>query len=208
MKIHTKRAAVAILALMAAGCGATTKFVSTWKNPEVAPIPKAKGQTVIACVAVEDKYIRHDAEDALVAALNKRGQKGIPSYTLLPPGLKDEALAKAAFEKSGAKAVVVMRPIAADQQVSVSTTSVYAGPYYGGYWGGYYGYGWGRPYSATTVSTDTILIVETLFYSLEQNKLIWSGQSKTTNPSEVGSFVRELVEAAAWEMNKAKVFTK
>jgi hypothetical protein len=58
------------------------------------------------------------------------------------------------------------------------------------------------------VTSDTVLIVETLVYSLEQNKLIWSGRSKTTNPDDVGKFVRELAESAAWEINKAGVFKK
>ncbi len=194
----TKLATAVGIALILAGC-ATTSFISTWKNPEVAPLGKAKGETIIAAVAAADEYIRHDAEDTLAAELTKRGAKGVPSYTLLPPGLKDEAIAKAAFEKAGAVAVVVMRPLATDQQVSVSTTA-YMGPSYRGWWGGYWGYGWGSPYGRSAVYTDTVITVEILFYSLEQNKLIWSGRSKTTNPSKVSSFVKELVSAAVWEM--------
>ena len=200
----TKLATAVGIALVLAGC-ATTSFISTWKNPEVPPLGKVKGQTIVAAVAAEDEYIRHDAEDTLAAELTKRGNKGVPSYTLLPPGLKDEALAKAAFEKAGAAGVVVMRPLAAEQELSVSA-SVYTGPYYGGFWGGYWGYGWGYPYSASTVQTDTVIIVETLVYSLKHNKLIWSGRSKTTNPSKVASFIKELVSSAAWEMDKAGVF--
>ena len=203
----TKLAAAAGITLILAGC-ASTKFVSTWKNPEAAPLSKAKGQTVVACVVTDEKYIRQGAEDALADELTKRGHKGVASYTLLPPGVKDEVLAKAAFDKIGAKAVVVMRPMGASQEVSVATTTAYTSPYYGGFWGGYWGYGWGYPYSATTVQTDTVIIVETLVYSLEQNKLIWSGTSKTTSPSNVASFVKELATYAAWEMNKAKVFEK
>jgi hypothetical protein len=193
------------LALILTGC-ATTKFVSTWANPAVPPIERGKGNPVIACVAAQDKYIRHDAETALAAELTKRGQKGIPSYTILPIEVKDEAVAKAAFEKSGAVAVVVMRPVAVDEQTTVSTTAMYSGPYYGGFWGGYYGYGWGHPYASSYVTTETIIVVETLFYNLKDNVLVWSGRSRTTSPSNVASFVKELVSAAAWEMNKAGVF--
>jgi hypothetical protein len=39
----------------------------------------------------------------------------------------------------------------------------------------------------------TIVTVETLIYSLGQDKLIWAGQSQTTNPSKVGPFIREMV---------------
>jgi len=203
---HRMHGAAAIgLALILTGC-ATTKFVSTWANPTAPPVEKKKGQTVIACVAAEDKYIRHDAETALAAELTKRGQKGVPSYTILPPDVKDEALAKAAFAKAGAVAVVVMRPVAVDEQTTVSTSSMYAGPHYGGYWGGYYGYGWGHSYASSYVTTETIIVVETLFYNLKDNVLLWSGRSRTTSPSNVASFVKELVGAAAWEMNKAGVF--
>jgi hypothetical protein len=185
---------------------ATTHFASTWKEPSAARLGKMKGKTVVACVAVQDEYLRHEAEDALTAELNKRGVKGVPSYSLLPPGVKDEALAKAAFEKIDAAAAVVMRPVATQAKTSVYAGAYYAGPSYGGFWGGYWGYGWASPYGAVSVQTDTILVVETLFYSLEQNKLVWTGLSKTTNPSKVGPFIRELVASAVWEMNKAKVF--
>ena len=204
MSKMTKLAAAVGLALTLSGC-ATTTFISTWKNPAVPPLDKPKGQTVIAAVAAEDEYIRHDAEDTLAAELTKRGFKGVPSYTILPPGVKDEALAKAAFEKSGAVGVVVMRPLAAKEELSVSA-SVYTGPYYGGFWGGYWGYGWGYPYMGSTVQTDTVIIVETLVYSLEHNKLLWSGRSKTTNPSNVAKFVKELATNVAWEIDKAKVW--
>jgi hypothetical protein len=80
------------------------------------------------------------------------------------------------------------------------------GPSYGPYWGGYYGYGWGGAWSTgPDIRTDTIISVETLVYSLKQNKLIWAGESKTTNPSNVDNFVRELATSAAKEMKKAKL---
>ena len=58
-----------------------------------------KGKTIVACVATEDESLRHGAEDVLASELTKHGAKGVPSYTILLPGVKDETLAKAAFEK-------------------------------------------------------------------------------------------------------------
>jgi hypothetical protein len=81
---------------------------------------------------------------------------------------------------------------------------MYMGPRYGGYWGGYYGYGWGGAYGGgVDIRTDTIVTVETLVYSLKQNKLIWAGQSKTTNPSKIDAFVKEVATGAGKEMKKA-----
>jgi hypothetical protein len=91
-----------------------------------------------------------------------------------------------------------------DTSKEVVATSTYAGPMYGPYWGGYYGYGWGGAWGGgVDVHTNTIVTVETLVYSIPQNKLIWAGQSNTTNPTKVDSFVKELATAARREMVKA-----
>jgi len=203
MSYRRKLATAAACALIMTAC-ASTKFVSTWKDPTMPPLEKPLGMTIVACVAAEDKYIRHDAEDILAAELTKRGYKAVPSYTILLPGLRDETLARAAFEKAGAVGVVMIRPVGIDSEVSV--TAVRAGSPYGVFWGGYWGYGWGVPYAAASVHTDTILYVETLLYSLKHNKLIWSGRSKTTDPSKVASFIKDLVVNVAWEISKAHVF--
>jgi hypothetical protein len=52
------------------------------------------------------------------------------------------------------------------------------------------------------VRTDTIVTVEILIYSLEQNKLVWAAQSQTTNPSKVGPFIQELTDEVAAQLKK------
>jgi hypothetical protein len=46
------------------------------------------------------------------------------------------------------------------------------------------------------------VFIETLVFSMKQNKLVWSGQSKTTNPSNLDSLVREVADAVGNEMKK------
>jgi hypothetical protein len=190
--------AVAVLA----ACSMTT-YSSSWKAPDAQPIGKLTGQKVVAVVMARNTAARRSAEDSLVAVLNASGAQGIPSYTLVgEDAVGDEAKAKAAIEGSRAAAVVVMRPVAKDKEIR-STSSMYMGPMYGPYWGGYYGYGWGAAWApAPDIRTDTIVTVETLVYSLKQNKLVWAGESRTTNPSKVDAFVRELAAGAAKEMKK------
>ena len=183
---------------------ATTSFTSSWKAPDAQPMGSFAGQKVVAVAMSKNQAVRRSAEDTLVSVLNANGSQGIPSYSILGDET-DEAKAKAAIEKSGAVAVVVMRPVAQEKEIS-STPSMYMGPRYGGYWGGYYGYGWGGAWGGTEIRTDTIVIVETLVYSLKQNKLVWAGQSKTTNPSKVDAFVKEVAAGAGKEMKKAGLF--
>jgi hypothetical protein len=56
--------------------------------------------------------------------------------------------------------------------------------------------------SGGDIRTDTIVQVETLVYSLRQNKLVWGGQSKLTNPSSIDKTIEKLATAAAKELQK------
>jgi hypothetical protein len=111
-----------------------------------------------------------------------------------------------ALEQQGYQGVVVMRPVATTQEV-FSSPSTFREPHYGGFWGGYYLYGWGMPwpmaiYGPVEVRTATIVSVETLVYSLRQNKLVWGGQSETTNPSSVGRLIQDTARRAARELQR------
>lgn len=196
---------VAIVAAGLTAC-ATTTFTSSWKAPDAQPMGSLSGQTVVAAAMAKNVAVRRSAEDALVGVLNANGAKAIPSYSIVgDDAVNDEAKAKAAIEKSGAVALVVMRPVAKEKEIS-ATPTMYLGPRYGGYWGGYYGYGWGGAYGGTEIRTDTIVIVETLVYSLKQNKLVWAGESKTANPSKIDAFVKEVAAGAGKEMKKLGLF--
>ena len=50
--------------------------------------------------------------------------------------------------------------------------------------------------------TDTIVSIETLVFSLEQDKLAWAGRSETVNPEKVGPFIKELTAKVAVELKK------
>jgi hypothetical protein len=186
------------------GC-ASTSYTSSWRALDAQPLAPLAGKKVVAIVVAKNAATRRAAEDALAGAISAQGAIGVPGYTLISDELvNDEAKARAAIEAAKAEGVVVMRPVAKDQELRANTTTMYAGPSYGPYWGGYYGYGWGAAWAPSVdIRTDTIITVETLVYSLAQNKLVWAGESKTTNPSKVDAFVRELAAGAAKEMKKA-----
>ncbi len=196
------RALVATAAVAAAAC-ASTSFNSSWKNPAAEP-GNFKGKKVAALVVSKEEGVRYGAEDALARELTARGAVGIAAYSLIPKELiQDKDKAKEFLEKADVVGVVAMRVVGKDKEITSSPGGYWGGPAYATFWGaGYYGYGWGGVYSPGYIQTDTIVIVETLVYSLPQNKLVWAGQSKTTNPSKVGPFIHELVTKAGAEMKK------
>jgi hypothetical protein len=189
-------------ALAAAAC-ASTSFVSSWRNPAAEP-GSFKGQKVAALVVSKEEGVRYGAEDALARELTARGAVGIAAYSLIPKELvQDKDKAKEFMEKANVVGVVAMRVVGKDKEITQTPGTYWGGPAYATFWGGgYYGWGWGGVYDPGYLRTDTIVTVEILVYSLAQNKLVWAGQSETTNPSKVGPFVKELTAKAAAEMKK------
>jgi hypothetical protein len=122
-------------------------------------------------------------------------------YTLLADARPDEAKARAAAEQAGIVGVVVLRPVRIDKELS-STPATFSGPRYGGFWGGYYGLGWDAPWSVHggELRTDTVILVETLVYSLRQNELVWGGQSKTKNPANLDRLIEDTAKQVADEL--------
>jgi hypothetical protein len=176
---------------------ASTSFVSTWKAPDAQSL-RGEGK-VVTVVMTQNEAMRRGAEDSLAQEITKMGAQAVPGYTLIQnEPTETEANAKEALEKAGVGIVVTMRPTGVSQEISSSPTA--SATYWGG---GYYGYGWGAAYGPSMeIHTDTIVHIQTLVYSLKQNKLVWSGQSKTTNPGNVDSLVKEIIYAVADEMKK------
>jgi hypothetical protein len=196
------RAALLTAAALAAAACASTSFSSTWRAPDAKP-GTFRGKKVVAVFVSQDEALRRGVEETLAAELTRRGAEGVPAYSIIPtPEIRDEAKAKARITESGAAGVVALRLVGREQELSGSPAGYYAAPPYTGVWGGYWGYGWGGIYDPGYLRTDTVIHVETLVYSLEQNKLVWAGQSKTTNPESVDAFVKELVTKVAAEMKK------
>jgi len=205
--------AAVILSATAMSACATTGFVSTWKAPDAVRL-EPKGVKVAAVAMVRNEAARRAAEDALAREITARGAQGVPMYTILPEGRpENEQAARAALEGQGFGGAVVMRPVGRDKEI-VSTPVVYGGPVYGPYWGGYYGYGWGSPWgygppvAGADIRTNTIVSIETLVYSLRQNKLVWAGQSKTTNPAGVDQLVKETSALVVQELQKQGLLAK
>jgi hypothetical protein len=194
-------ASVAAVLLSTTGC-AMTKLTSTWVAPDAQPLNPDK--KAIAIMITDRESSRLAVEEELVKVMRGRGVNAIASYTILPAAVvRDTARAHAILIEEGVDAVIAVRVLGKEQQ----TTYTPGTAYYGSTWG-YWGYGWGGVYSPGYMSTDQIVTVETLVFSVSQNTLIWAGQSETTNPSKVDSFVGELAQVVGGELRKAGLVPK
>jgi len=175
----------AILLISNFATAGSTRFVSTWRNPVGGSISQA-GKKVAAFVLSSDQIMREGPEETLAAEMRRHGIDCFAGYTVLPGELaKDLEKAKAFVKKSGITGAILMRVVGKEDRTTYTPgTMWYSAPYYPTFWG-YWNYGWSAAYTPGYLRTDTILSVETLVYSVEQDTLLWAGKSETTNPKDV-----------------------
>jgi hypothetical protein len=116
------------------------------------------------------------------------------------PELDKAEKAKVWYEQAGVEGVVAVRPISAEK-VRTYTPATWTDPYYSSFWS-YYGYGWGSYYVPGTSREDTVVVVETLVFSVSRNTLLWAAVSETKNPKQLQQYVKDLVTATVKEMQK------
>jgi hypothetical protein len=191
---------VGALVLLFGACADSTTFTSTWKEPNAAGVTPV-GKTIAAVFVTRNESQRRAAEDTLARDLTARGAHGVASYTLLPNDQRGDAeAARARLKEAGADGVVMMRVVGQDQRVTYTPGTAYPS-YYNGF-GPYWGYGWQTAYQPGYLQTDTLISVATLLYSLRQDKLLWGGTSRTTNPENLNALITEVADATAKEMTK------
>jgi hypothetical protein len=199
MKSLIRLVSIGLFATVAA-CASTT-FVSTWKAPDAQALDP-RGHKVAAVFISSDEAGRRIAEDVLVRKLSEHGAQGVATYSLIPSAkLSDMSFVKQRLAEEGVDGVLTLRVIDEKERttITVAGPSPVFDPYYWRF-SDYWGYGWGYPYEPARVSTETVLRVEALVYSLQRDELLWAGTSRTVNPSNLEKFVARLADQAAEEM--------
>jgi hypothetical protein len=194
----TTRAVAGVLlvsvAVIAAGGCYSTNIRESWAAPDLQPPLDFDKMLVVFMDPTE--RTRRAAEESLVRRLGD--DRAVASYTLLTGDEVENAEAnrdaiRQELDAAGFDAAVTMRLVSEEQTLNYTPGMTYPA-YYGGFYG-YYGWGWGYAYSPGYVSTDTVVSVETNLYSLDEDRLIWSGVTETFNPGDIGSMVNDIADA-------------
>jgi len=183
---------------------AQAKYVTSWKNPEAQPA-NWKGKKVLALVRTLQTKARLAAEQAMVHELHLLGIDALQAMSLVPPEAeKNRELARKFLTEAGIAGVVVMQVIEVKEEIlfgggqTSSLTPSYATFYSA------WETGWSAvPFGPAAASRKAMLVVETLIYSIDQDRLIWRGTSETTDPQRVDEIMRELMGATGKELRKA-----
>lgn len=202
---------VAALGLLA-GCAAPTRLNAQWLNPQFGARPLA-GKVLVIGIA-PDGTTRRVFEDLMVGELVARGASAVPSYRFLPAdGPATQPQVDAAAKASGAQAILTSRVIGVTQTIQASPGAP-MGPAWGGPWGwpwgwgggfyGFYGGPWAGGFAAPQVWTDENALVDTQYFDVATQAIVWSGSTTTTTaPGGQGAMpvlqqlVRVIVDAMA-----------
>ena len=189
------------LMILLAGCGPSTKIEKSWTEPSLLNAPIKPFEKALVVGLLKDESTRRIAEDKMVAAMKA---KAVQSYLYLQAGdSKDNAdEITARLKKDGFDGIVIMR--LADMEKSMSYVP---GTSYGG-WYGYYSYAAPMHYSPGYYTEDKTYYVETNVYSLENDKLLWSGMTSTLNPGKTDKMIDDVISTIKTKMQEEKLIPK
>ena len=183
------------LTVLVSGCGSGTNVVQSWRDPDVTvEVGSIKKMLVIALL--RDEATRRMAEDEIVSQLPGRA---VSSYLYLGP-LPTELEMEPFMERlrtDGFDGLMIMRLAEVETQqtyVPGSYPAYYGSPY------GYYGYSYPMYASPGYVQTDQYYRVETNFYSVATEKLVWSGVTSSFNPTSLTGTLDDIVKAIREKM--------
>jgi len=179
-------------------CGPSTKIVKSWVEPGATVTVTPETNTLVISL-VKDETSRRVIEDQLV---KKLAGKATASYTVLSSETLKQANEEALNQLvAQGKYTHILLMRLADVEKETSYVPGTTTGYYGGY-GRYYGYGAGMYGSPGYYTTDKNYFVETMVYSTNPNKLLWTGTTKTVNPSKIEKTVNEIATAVSERMKK------
>ncbi len=182
-----------LLSLLISACGPTQKITNSWINPEAAG--RKPYQSIFVIVLSQNTGNSFTVEDRMAAIIASRGQKAVVSSSVFPPKFSisedftREDMAEA-IKRTGCDAVFMISVLDVLSVETYQPGRAYHPMNYGMY-GSYYGYySHYSPmvYSPGYYTTDKTYYIETNFYDLEEDVLLWSIQSEAYNPSSLDSW--------------------
>lgn len=198
--MNKKLGAFFLLMLLAPAAVFSAKMISTWKD-QTANASSLQFSKVLVVATIKQEFTRKVAEDKAVRIIKQGGKTNAePSYTILGnEELSDRNRAKAKIQELGFDGVIVMRYAAMEQDPKKYDRGE-DWDAYNYFWGAYYP-AWGGVYNSTTPD-EVKVYIETMFYSLKEDKLIWAGITETKNPKNAAKVVGEIAEETTKYLKK------
>lgn len=179
-----------IFLIMLINSCSSTRITSSWRdsNKQIHP---GDWNKVLVVALLQSETNRRRAEEEMVTYLNG---KGVTSYSYLNNEIdpKNEEAIRNKIKKDGFDAAITMRLIDVDKEKIYSPEQHYMYPVYYSSFFGYYYRSWVHYSTPGYYTVTKKFIIETIIYSIPDDKIIWSGITETYDPSGVKKLTDEI----------------
>ena len=179
-----------VIVLILMNSCSSTQIVSSWRAPDK-HVHASDWKKVLVLALLRNETNRRSAEDQMVKYLDG---KGITAYSYLDENFdrKDEQALRNKIKKDGFDAAITMRLIDVDQEKVYEPAQYYTYPLYYDDFVKYYCRNW-MYYNIPGYYTITKkFIIETVVYSIQDDRIIWSGITATYDPNGVKRLTAEI----------------
>lgn len=206
-----KRVLVLLMPLMIvfAACS-STNVLNSWKDAEVAEQSTLKKVMVIAFLPETQRALRQEMEYEMVEDLEKRGIAAVSALQEYGPkafeGMNEKQVMQQ-LDKNKIDGVITMGLQDTETNERYVPGSVRYEPYavrYNRFYRTYQTF-YERIYTPGYTEERTNYFFETNLYHLNSNKLLYSVQSKSFDPSSASQIAKEVAKAVVKDMEKNKV---
>lgn len=193
-----------ILALFLLAACSNTHITSSWRNDRVPPVHYAKVM-VLAMVPDNQRNIRQAMERSMVDQLHRNGYEAVSAFQEFGPKAFEgmtEAASVAKAKADGADGLLTI-----SQTDHRRTRQYVPGTIYPSPWG--WGWGWGGGYySPGYVRSANRFAWETNFYDVGSDKVLYSVQSNSFDPSSATDLADSYSKQIVRDMKEKKVLLK
>jgi hypothetical protein len=199
---------IAVFLFINTGCS-SSKITSSWKAANTLPV-KYNKIMVLGLIRDADRTIREMMENHLADDLNAMGYHSVTAIKEYGPKAFDNMEEEAAVSKlknSGVEAVLTIVLLDKEKERRYVPGHVYYSPYvyYQNRFWGYYGTLNRRIYETGYYVMDTKYFWESNFYDMSTQKLIYSVQTQSFDPSDSESLAHEYGKKIINDMMKQKI---
>jgi hypothetical protein len=205
-----------LLALIVSACTPPQQMLNSWVNREA--LPAGPFSTIFVLAITQNKAAQYAVENQLGKLFNSRGKKAVKSIDIFSVGFTEneqrtkEQMADA-IKKAGCDAVFIVTLLDVKTEETYQPGTTYIPPTYEGYgsfygYYGYYNHQFPVVYEQGYYTTDKTYFLETNFYDLSTDKLLWSIQSDAYNPSSLESWFNGYSKLLLKQLKKEGLITK
>ncbi len=208
---HLKYLCLLAAVTIMAACS-STKVTSSWKSPDVSSSNLSMKKIMVAALLPDrNRELQKSMEGQLVDELKSKGINAVSAYEVYGPKFlpEDEHKAVSKLQESGVDGFLTIVLVDKSKQKRYNPGYTQFAPvgYYRS-WFGYYRTVYGQIYTPGYYTTQRKYLWESNLYSLPDEKLIYSAQSESFDPSSINKLASDYSGKLINDMSKQGLVAK